>query len=663
MAAKNQADKTGLLYDLLKDATRRSDLKGVFHVILRGAKEGMGTSEGLVAQPIPEKGNLTVKVKSQGKFRKAEKLLSLSREPVKQLTDVSEPLVRKKDAEMFYSGSKAQLVTPVPINTQDTGLLILEAPGAGAFSDENLKFLDELIEQSVPMIKALSSAESSRRELDCLWDVKRRIVTPTDLDTTELNTLLGKILQLALARTKTRNGVVYMVDEKTGDMVTSTKAAQGDMIYDVPEKLKRRQDGRASGIVFSVMDNNRPYITGNTEDDPNYIQLFKGIKSSLSVPISFQGRCIGVIVVESPEPNAFTQEDQEILEELSKNVTILVRRAQLFEATREADKSGKGVMIRGLSPEWEEVEKRVERAADTNAIVMLRGESGTGKELVARSIHFNSRRKDGKLVVVNSAAIPDTLLESALFGHVKGAYTGASYERVGEFEKAHQGTIFLDEIGDLGLPLQAKLLRVLETGEIQKLGSNEEAKKVDVRVIGATSRNLEEMMEKREFREDLYFRLHVVPIWLPPLRVYKKSIPGMVKAFVREAAKSYQRPVEGISAEALDLLMRHEYPGNVRELKNVIEQSVIMANSKIITIDDLPKRLTAKLKKQAPAKDTRDFKSMKKQVLEAFEREYLAEVLTEAKGNISKASDISGINRVNFYKLLRRHELDPASFR
>jgi two-component system response regulator AtoC len=321
------------------------------------------------------------------------------------------------------------------------------------------------------------------------------------------------------------------------------------------------------------------------------------------------------------------------------------------------------VMIRGLSPEWEKVEKRVERAADTNAIVILRGESGTGKELVARSIHFNSRRRDGKLVVVNSAAIPDTLLESALFGHVKGAYTGATYDRVGEFEKAHQGTIFLDEIGDLSLPLQAKLLRVLETGEIQKLGSNEEARRVDVRVIAATSRNLEEMMENREFREDLYFRLHVVPIWLPPLRVYKKSIPGMVKAFVREAAMSYQRPVEGMSAEALDLLMRHEYRGNVRELKNIIEQSVIMAAGKTITVDDLPRRLTSRLKKQAPAQDARDFKSMKKQVLENFEREYLQEVLTEAKGNISKASDISGINRVNFYKLLRRHELDPAGFR
>jgi two-component system response regulator AtoC len=663
MAGKKEPDKTNLLYDLLKDATRRSDLKGIFHVILRGARKGMGAGDGLVVQPIPEKGNLMVKVKTQGKFRKAEKLLSLSRGPVKQLAEVSGSVVRRKDAEMFYPGSQAQLVTPIPIGMRDSGLLVLEAPEVGAFSEENLEFLSKLIEQSTPMIRAMSTAESSKRELDCLWDVKRRIVTPTDLDITELNTLLGKILHLALARTKTQNGIICMVDEKTGDMVTSTKAALGDLIHEVPEKLKRRKTGRASGIVFWVLDNNQPYITTNIDEDPNYIPLFKGIKSSLAVPISFQDRCIGVIVVESPEPNAFTQEDQDVLKELSKNVIILVRRAQLYEATREADKSGKGVMIRGLSPEWEEVEKRVERAADTNAIVILRGESGTGKELVARSIHFNSRRKDGKLVVVNSAAIPDTLLESSLFGHVKGAYTGATYDRLGEFEKAHKGTIFLDEIGDLGLPLQAKLLRVLEAGEIQKLGSNEDAKKVDVRVIAATSRNLEEMMEKREFREDLYFRLHVVPIWLPPLRVYKKSIPGMVKAFVRDAAKSYERPVEGISAEALDLLIRHEYPGNVRELKNVIEQSVIMATGKTITIDDLSNRLTAKLKKPALAPDARDFKSMKKQVLEKFELEYLAEVLTEAKGNISKASDISGINRVNFYKLLRRHELDPAGFR
>jgi hypothetical protein len=182
--AKKEADQTGLLYDLLKDATRRSDLKGVFHVILRGTKEGMGVSEGVVAQPNPDMGILTIKVKTQGKFKKTEDLFSLSRDPVKTLAELSDPVVRSKDAEMFYPGSKAQLVTPIPVDVRDSGLLVLEAPEAGAFSEENLKFLSELIEQSTPMIKAMSSAESSRRELDCLWDVKRRIVTPTDLDTT-----------------------------------------------------------------------------------------------------------------------------------------------------------------------------------------------------------------------------------------------------------------------------------------------------------------------------------------------------------------------------------------------------------------------------------------------------------------------------------------------
>jgi len=660
---QNRNEDIELLYDLLRDATKRSDLKGVFHVLFRGGREGMRAGEGLVTQHNPEKGSLEVKVKTQGKLLDVKGLLSTGREQVAALPDLEETIVRKGADEMFFEGSVEQVVTPVPVNSRESGILVLESSEKGCFEEAGLHFLDQLVEQTSAVIRVRGSVESSRRELDCLWDVKRRIVNPADLDVTELNSLLGKILQLALARTKTNTGIILMADEKTGDLVTSSQAVMGDLEYDIPEKFQRRQRGRASGIVFWVLDNNKPYLSGNTETDPNYIPFFKGVKSNLSVPISFQDRCIGVIVIESPEANAFTLEDQKVLEELSRNVTILVRRAQLYEATRDADNTGRGIMIRGLSPEWEEVERRVERAAATNAIVILRGESGTGKELVARSIHFNSKRKEKPLVVVNSAAIPDQLLESALFGHVKGAYTGASYDRVGEFERADGGTIFLDEIGDLGLPLQAKLLRVLESGEIQKVGSDKDAKKVDVRVIAATSQDLEEMMENRQFREDLYYRLHVVPIWLPPLRDYKKSIPGMVKAFVREAASRHDRPVEGVGADALDLLMRHDYPGNVRELKNIVEQSVILSQGATIKIVDLPSRLVKALEKQPGTADNMDFKAMKKQVLESFEHKYLLDVLADAAGNISKASDISGINRVNFYKLLKRHEIDPADFR
>ncbi len=653
--------KMNLLYDLLRDATKRSDVNGVFHVIFRGIREAFGVSKGMVIQHNPDKGILGVKSKSTGKLQSREDLLSTSRESVRQLLEVREAICRNQEEEMFFVGSKSQVVAPIPVNARQVGLLLLEADELECFNKEAIEMIVELIEQSSAVIRTLSSAESSQKELAVLWDVKRRIVTPTDMDVTELSTLLGKILQLALARTNTANGIIFMTDEKTGEMVSHSKAVMGNLVCEVPQRLKRREGGGPSGIVFWVQDNNRPYLSANIEEDPNYIPMFKGIKSHLSVPISFQDRCIGVIVVESPESNAFTLEDQRVLEELSRNVTILVRRAQLYEATKK-DK-GRGIMIRGLSPEWEDVERRVERAAATNALVILRGESGTGKELVARSIHFNSKRREKKLIVVNCAAIPDQLLESSLFGHVKGAFTGASYDRIGEFEKADGGTIFLDEIGELSLPLQSKILRVLETGEIQKVGSNLEYKTVDVRVICATSRPLEEMLKTGQFREDLYYRIHVVPIWLPPLRDYKKSIPGMVQAFIREAAKEYERPVDGIASDALDLLMRHDFSGNVRELKNTIEQAIIMARSKNITVDDLPKRLVQALQTQAPEPTSRDFKSMKRQMLEKFEKEYLVGIMTEAHGNISKASDTSGINRVNFYKLLKRHEIDPTGFR
>ncbi len=578
-------DKTDLLFDLLKDATKRSDLKGVFHVLFRGGKEGMGAAEGMVVVHNPDKGTLDVKVRTKGKLRDDKKLFSTSRKRIQEILGLREPTTRKSDKEMFFKASQNQLIVPTPVDASHEGFLIFETSDPNSFSNGDIEFIKKLIDQTRPVITTRGKEESSRRELDCLWDVKRRMVKPGDLDIAELNTLLGKILQLALARTKSSSGIVLMADEESGELVASSQAVMGDLEFDMPDKFQRRKRGRACGIVFWVLDNNKPYLSGNIEDDPNYIPLFKGVKSHLSVPISFQDRCIGVIALEHQQPNNYTLEDQKVLEELSRNVTIMVRRAQLYEATRD-EATGVGIMIRGLSPEWEGVEKRVEKAAATNAMVILRGESGTGKELVARSIHFNSKRKHKKLVIVNSAAIPDQLLESALFGHVKGAFTGATYDRVGEFEKADEGTIFLDEIGDLSLPLQVKMLRVLQTSEIQKVGSSLDAKRVDVRVMAATSRNLEEMMKEGTFREDLYYRLHVVPIFLPPLRSYKKSIPGMVKAFVAEAAKNFERSVDGISKEALDVLMAHDYPGNVRELKNIVEQAVIMAEKKTLMVED-----------------------------------------------------------------------------
>ncbi|RME20780.1 MAG: sigma-54-dependent Fis family transcriptional regulator [Deltaproteobacteria bacterium] len=657
--AAGDASEKELLYKLLRDATRRSDTRGLFFLLFQGCKEGADASNAMVVRHNPAKGVLEVVAKTKGSLRQSEGLFSTDREEIEEILRAEQLLVRNDPDAMFFMRSESQVVLPIPIWTDEFGWMVAE------FSEPDptrrqTEFIQKLVEQTVPLIRIRAKLESSRKEIDCLWDVKRSMVNPGELDVGELDSLLAKILQLALARTGTDTGIILMADEKTGDLVIHSQAVMGDLAYRLPKKLRRRAEGRASGIAFWVLENNRPYLSGNTDEDPNYIPFFKGVKSNLSVPISFQDRCIGVIVVESRRPNAFSLREQRVLEELSRNVTVLVRRAQLFEATR---RRGQGVLIRGLSPEWEEVERRVERAAATNAIVMLRGESGTGKELVARSIHFNSSRADKPLVVVNSAAIPDQLLESTLFGHVRGAFTGATYDRVGEFERADGGTIFLDEIGDLGPPLQAKLLRVLESGEIQKIGSNDPPRKVDVRVIAATSRDLERMMNEGSFREDLYFRLHVVPIYLPALRTYRQSIPGMVRAFIREAAENHSRNVTGVTAGALEVLMEYDYPGNVRELKNAIEQAVILARGDTIDVDDLPERMVRAVNDKKISSSGGDYRSERRRVLDEFEKKYIERLLSRTRGNVSRAAALAGMNRVNMYKMIKRHMIDPASFR
>jgi two-component system NtrC family response regulator len=242
------------------------------------------------------------------------------------------------------------------------------------------------------------------------------------------------------------------------------------------------------------------------------------------------------------------------------------------------------------SGEMEEVLNTAARVASSRATVLIRGESGTGKELVARAIHFASPRKNRPFVVVNVAALAETLVESELFGHEKGAFTGAVTRRIGRFEEAHGGTLFIDEVGDIPPPVQVKLLRAIQSGEIQRLGSNE-TRKVDVRIIAATHRDLEEMIHRGEFREDLYYRLNVVSIWIPPLRRRKADIPVLVEHFIRKYARENRKDVKGITREALDRLMKYSFPGNVRELENMIERAVVLTRQEFITLDDLPSSL------------------------------------------------------------------------
>jgi transcriptional regulator with PAS, ATPase and Fis domain len=231
--------------------------------------------------------------------------------------------------------------------------------------------------------------------------------------------------------------------------------------------------------------------------------------------------------------------------------------------------------ILGSSEATEQLRKVIRRGAPTDATVLIQGENGTGKELVARALHRNSSRKDGPFITLNCAALPENLVESELFGHEKGSFTGATNKREGRFELAHGGTIFLDEISEMALPLQSKLLRVLQEREIERVGGNRPIP-VDVRVVAATNRKLEQSVEKNEFRQDLYFRLNVYPIHMPPLRDREGDVPLLAEAFTQRFIRSYGVPVKGLTTDALQALTSHAWPGNIRELQNVIERAVIL---------------------------------------------------------------------------------------
>jgi DNA-binding NtrC family response regulator len=303
--------------------------------------------------------------------------------------------------------------------------------------------------------------------------------------------------------------------------------------------------------------------------------------------------------------------------------------------------------IIGRSKPMQEIFALVRRIADTDTTVLIRGKTGTGKELIARAIHHNSRRGSKPFVAINCGAIPETLLESELFGHVAGAFTGAISTKKGLFEEANGGTILLDEIGEIPPSIQVKLLRVLQEKEVKRVGSTENIK-VDVRVLAATSRDLEAAMRAGGFREELFYRLNVIPIVLPDLKDRKEDIPLLVDHFVQKYSREGRGAVKGISREALQLLMNYDWPGNVREVENVIERAIILAKGKEILPQDVIQSLPA-----ASGRPEQGAKPM-----EELEKEHIARVLREAGGQRTKAAEVLGIDRKTLYLKIKKYGLE-----
>jgi DNA-binding NtrC family response regulator len=298
------------------------------------------------------------------------------------------------------------------------------------------------------------------------------------------------------------------------------------------------------------------------------------------------------------------------------------------------------------------------RAAASRATILIRGESGTGKELMARAVHYASPRSKGPLVAINVAALPDTLLESELFGHERGAFTGADREHRGRFELADGGTLFLDEIGDLPKGTQVKLLRVLQEQAFERLGGTRTLR-VDVRVIAATNRDLEAMAARGEFRDDLYYRLNVVSIELPPLRERREDIPGLVRHFLERLSAERTPPITEVSREAMDLLAKYEYPGNVRELENLIHRAVVLARGQTLTVADLPIRM-ARLKAGTKGGEGSELTTFVERVAE-FERALIVEALDRADGVQTRAARALGMSERHLRYKLRKYQMgQPA---
>jgi len=319
------------------------------------------------------------------------------------------------------------------------------------------------------------------------------------------------------------------------------------------------------------------------------------------------------------------------------------------------DSAGSGEWRSGIitrSPVMEDLLRQAKLVADSDASVLIYGDSGTGKELLARAIHRASRRRDRPFVAVNCGAIPGELLESELFGHARGAFTGAVQAHKGLFQAADGGTLLLDEIGDMPLALQIKLLRVLQEGEVRPVGSTQ-AIPVDVRMISATHRDLDEQKGTGQFREDLYYRLNVVSLRLPPLAERREDIPLLASHFLRKLAERYHKPIPTLAPDAMALLVAAPWPGNVRQLLNLLEQALALATTSMIPASLVQNALKEDDAALIPFEEAR----------KTFERDYLVRLLKITGGNVTQAAQLAKRNRTEFYKLLQRHKLEPSMFK
>jgi len=547
---------------------------------------------------------------------------------------------------------KIKSVCCLPLSTvnQRLGALNLWSEQVGAYDNFDLKFAQLVTSQIAVAVESQFYREQLARERDrsqLLLQVNNTLVSNLNLREllSSISTSLGAVMPHEAA-------ALALYDESQNELRVAA--------FDYPE----HEGPCAMGHVVPLEGNpvgeafkSRRTIVIDHDDPENH----SGMASGCIAPLIFRDRVLGVLCIKSTRAHAFSADDAELFGQVANQVAIAVENALAYNQIEtlknklEKEKLYLEEEIRseynfeeiiGSSPVLKRALQNVQTVATTNSTVLIYGETGTGKELIARAIHNLSDRRERTLVKVNCAAIPTGLLESELFGHEKGAFTGAIDRRIGRFELAHQGTIFLDEVEDIPLDLQSKLLRVLQEQEFERLGSSRTLR-VDVRVVAATNADLAQLVDEKKFRSDLYYRLNVFPINVPPLRERPDDIPLLVHFFANKFAQQMRRPIENVPKETMAALVSYHWPGNIRELQNLIERAVILSRGSTLEVPLGELRQTARAANHANGGTT----------LETVERDHILKVLSDTKwviGGPTGAAARLGMNRTTLNHRLRK---------
>ncbi len=501
-------------------------------------------------------------------------------------------------------------------------------------------------------------------ELNLIFEISRTLDLSMDL-----REVVGPVLEKMAAYMNMLHGTITLLDRHTGDIFI-------DSAYGLSDSQKER--GRykiGEGVTGKVVETKEPIVVPRISEEPEFLNRTGISKDSaaddisfICVPIKLENEVIGTLSFDR-----IYNEDISLSDDLRLLSIIASLIAQAVHLRRSAQEERQKLLdenirlreklkdrfrpqnIIGNSKRMFEVFDLIGQVSKSNTTVLIYGESGTGKELVAGAIHFDSPRANNPFIKVNCAALPDSVIESELFGHEKGAFTGAHATKKGRFELAHGGTIFLDEIGDLSPQTQIKLLRVIQEREFERVGGTKTIK-TDVRIIAATNRNLEKLIEEKNFREDLYFRLNVFPIHIPPLRERRADILLLADYFVEKYSGLNHKSIRRVSTPAIDMLISYHWPGNVRELENCIERAVLLSNDGVIHGHHLPPTLQT-----AEASGTH-LRGTLEESLQALETEMISDALKSSRGNKAKAALTLGISERLMGLRVKRYGIDPKKF-